>query len=178
MSYRACLILGSIALLALGACSGKQTARTHVESSEHQLALGLTPDWQRVDGSYERVVVEHPAPQFDGLGAASRESALVDAQRLLELLNSGRADEALALIQQLGLSPAGSGSGTNPEALQALMAQLQGGGDASARNLIGMESSLALPSLDAPNAGDGPVGAGGIGAAFDSHRKAFDGIGP
>jgi hypothetical protein len=186
MSYRAYIILGTVALLALSACSGKQTARTHVESGEHQLALGLSQDWEHIDADYERGVVdEHPAPEFQGLSSASRESALVDAQRLLELLNSGRADEALALIQQLGLSP--TGPAMNPEALQALMAQLQGGRNASARNLPGMNpldddaQGLALPDvagLDAPAASDGRLGSGGIGGAFDDHRKTFDSIGP
>lgn len=186
MSYRTHFILVVIVLLALPGCSGKQTARTHVESSEHQLALGLTTDWQRVDGSFERgKVAEHPAPEFHGLSGASRESALLDAQKLLELLNSGRADEALALIQQLGLLPGeGSTPAMNPQALQALMAQLQGGGSTSAQNLLGMSAvdgaaqGLALPGLDVPDAGDTRLGSGGISGAFDSHRKAFDNIGP
>lgn len=185
MFYRACLILGSIALLALGACSGKQTARTHVESSEHQLALGLSPDWEHVDGVYERGTVdEHSAPQFHGLDPASRESALVDAQRLLELLNSGRTDEALALIQQLGLSPGGgSTSAIDPEALYALMAQLRGGGNASVQQMLGAGGleggmqGLALPELDVPDVERTPRGSA-VDQAFESHRKAFDSIGP
>jgi hypothetical protein len=174
------LILGSILLLALGACSGKQTARTHAESSEQRLALGLADDFEAVDPVHERLsVIEHPAPSSRGLDTTSRENALLDAQRLLELLNPGRADEALAMIQQLGLMPE---SMAGPEAIQALMAQLQGArgrrpGIGGLQLPCGSGTGLALDGdLSAPEP-SGRLGEGGIGSAFDSHRSAFDGIG-
>jgi hypothetical protein len=185
MFHRACFILSAVTLLALPACSGKQTARTHVESSEHRLALGLADDFSQLDPLYQRIsVTEHPAPTAYGLDGRSRENALLDAQRLLELLNEGRTEEALAMIEQLGLAPQMAG---NPEALLAMVARLRGGARGGRSGLGGLESlygsgaGLALDGVDGglglPDEAPRSTGSA-IDEAFSSHRSAFDAIGP